>query len=152
MSPSRDWMFQALLAVWLCSSSLLIGAQNDTATQDNITNPAEVTALGAIKQRLIDPFNNLSNWNRGDPCTSKWTGVLCFNTTKDDGYLHVQELQLLRMNLSGSLSPELGRLTYLEILDFMWNSMSGSIPKEIGNITSLKLLLLNGNQLTGPLP
>ncbi|KAL4610967.1 hypothetical protein ACB092_08G089800 [Castanea dentata] len=59
---------------------------------------------------------------------------------------------LLRMNLSGSLSPALGQLSNLTILDFMWNNISGIIPKEIGNITSLKLLLLNGNQLTGPLP
>ncbi|KAM7496342.1 hypothetical protein LguiA_020756 [Lonicera macranthoides] len=56
------------------------------------------------------------------------------------------------MNLGGSLSPELGRLSYMKILDFMWNKISGSIPKEIGNITSLELLLLNGNQLTGSLP
>lgn len=34
----------------------------------------------------------MSNWNRGDPCTSHWTGVLCFNETLVDGYLHVQEL------------------------------------------------------------
>ncbi|XP_062081648.1 probable LRR receptor-like serine/threonine-protein kinase At1g06840 isoform X2 [Humulus lupulus] len=56
------------------------------------------------------------------------------------------------MNLSGTLSPELGRLSHMIILDFMWNKLTGSIPKEIGNITSLELLLLNGNQLTGSLP
>ncbi|KAJ4971662.1 hypothetical protein NE237_004761 [Protea cynaroides] len=111
-----------------------------------------VSALGAIKKSLKDPINHLENWSRGDPCTSNWTGVLCFNTTANDGYLHVQELQLLNNNLSGTLSPELGQLSYMEILDFMWNQISGSIPKEIGNITSLELLLLNGNQLTGPLP
>nr|POE57507.1 putative lrr receptor-like serine/threonine-protein kinase [Quercus suber] len=59
---------------------------------------------------------------------------------------------LLQMNLSGSLSPAIGQLSNLTILDFMWNNISGIIPKEIGNITSLELLLLNGNQLTGPLP
>ncbi|XP_058075294.1 probable LRR receptor-like serine/threonine-protein kinase At1g06840 [Magnolia sinica] len=134
----------AFLVVSLCCSSLLVGAQ--------ITDPSEVAALRAIKSRLNDPQKNLRNWNNGDPCTSNWTGVLCFNTTRNDGYLHVQELQLLNKNLSGSLAPELGQLSYLEILDFMWNKMSGSIPKEIGNIKSLQLLLLNGNQLTGSLP
>ncbi|GLU11948.1 hypothetical protein SLE2022_286660 [Rubroshorea leprosula] len=56
------------------------------------------------------------------------------------------------MDLSGTLSPALGRLSHLLILSFMWNRISGSIPKEIGNITTLELLLLSGNQLTGSLP
>uniref|UniRef100_A0A5B7B4G6 non-specific serine/threonine protein kinase n=1 Tax=Davidia involucrata TaxID=16924 RepID=A0A5B7B4G6_DAVIN len=146
MSRSRIWSFVFVSFVWLYWSSLHIGAVGQ------ITHPAEVTALRSIKNILIDPNQNLSNWNRGDPCTSNWTGVLCFNMSMDDGYFHVRELQLLNMNLSGSLSPQLGRLSYMKILDVMWNKISGSIPKEIGNITSLELLLLNGNQLTGPLP
>ncbi|GKV09585.1 hypothetical protein SLEP1_g21063 [Rubroshorea leprosula] len=127
-------------------SSALVGAQSP------ITHPDEVSALRTIKRSLTDPNKNLTSWNRGDPCTSNWTGVLCFHTTLDDGYLHVRELQLLSMNLSGTLSPALGRLSRLLILDFMWNKIRGSIPKEIGNITTLELLLLNGNQLTGSLP
>ena len=51
-----------------------------------------VAALRAIKKSLIDTNRNLTNWNRGDPCTSNWTGVLCFNTTMDDGHLHLREL------------------------------------------------------------
>ncbi|GMI84039.1 HDS-associated RLK1 [Hibiscus trionum] len=141
-----SWTVGAVFLMWLFGFSLLVGAQ------DGITHPAEVRALRAIRRTLIDTNKNLSNWDRGDPCTSNWTGVLCFNTPQDDGYLHVRELQLLNMNLSGSLSPELGRLSHLQILDFMWNQISGSIPNEIGNITSLELLLLNGNHLTGPLP
>lgn len=143
---SRVWMIEAVLLVWLCWSSSFIGAK---AT---VTDPVEVTALRAIKKSLEDPMNNLTNWDRGDPCTSEWTGVLCFNTTMNDSYLHVKELQLLNMHLSGTLSPELGRLSYMQILDFMWNNITGSIPKEIGNITTLELLLLNGNNLTGSLP
>ncbi|KAF8402451.1 hypothetical protein HHK36_010535 [Tetracentron sinense] len=138
------WALGALLAVCLYCSPLLTGAQ--------IIHPSEASALRAIKRSLNDPMKNLRNWNKGDPCTSNWTGVLCFNQSENDGYLHVQELQLLNMNLSGSLSPDLGLLSYMKILDVMWNKISGSIPKEIGNITSLELLLLNGNQLTGSLP
>ncbi|XP_059429385.1 probable LRR receptor-like serine/threonine-protein kinase At1g06840 isoform X2 [Corylus avellana] len=148
MYHSRACTYGIYIVSCLCWwSSLLIGG-----AQHHFTDPIEVTALQAIKRSLIDPYKNLSNWNQGDPCTSNWRGVVCFNTTLDDGYLHVQQLQLLKMNLSGSLSPELGRLSNMTILDFMWNNISGSIPKEIGNITSLELLLVNGNQLTGPLP
>ncbi|KAB1201024.1 hypothetical protein CJ030_MR0G005174 [Morella rubra] len=108
-----------------------------------------VTALRAIKKSLVDPNKNLSSWNRGDPCTSNWTGVCRLKEMV--GMFNLLGL-LLKMNLGGVLSPELGRLSNVTILDFMWNNIGGSIPKEIGNITSLELLLLNGNQLTGPLP
>ncbi|KAL9236477.1 hypothetical protein vseg_011143 [Gypsophila vaccaria] len=117
-----------------------------------ITHPNEISALREIRSNLEDPSKRLRNWKHGDPCTSNWTGIVCYNRTLDDGYLHIQELELLNLNLSGTLSPALGSLSYLKILDFMWNKISGSIPKEIGNITTLELLLVNGNQLTGPLP
>ncbi|KAF6142999.1 hypothetical protein GIB67_041067 [Kingdonia uniflora] len=129
-----------VLALWLCS----VGA--------NITDVNEAAALRAIKKSLKDPMRNLRNWNRKDPCTSNWTGVMCFNATANDGYLHVRELRMLNKNLSGTLAPQIGQLSYMIILDFMWNKISGAIPKEIGDIKSLQLLLLNGNQLTGSLP
>lgn len=116
------------------------------------TDPAEVVALKRIKASLGDPYGNLKNWGTGDPCKLPWTGVICYNATSPDGYFHVEQLELLTMNLTGNLAPEIGNLQQLQILDFMWNNISGSIPKEIGNITTLKLLLLNGNRLSGPLP
>ncbi|KAK9070022.1 hypothetical protein SSX86_010421 [Deinandra increscens subsp. villosa] len=117
-----------------------------------VTDPSEVSALLAVKGNLVDPMNHLNNWNKGDPCTSNWTGVMCVHKTNADKFWHVQEIQLLNMNLSGRLAPDLGQFSHLRILDFMWNNLTGSIPKEIGNISSLVLLLLNGNQLTGSLP
>ncbi|XP_051143290.1 probable LRR receptor-like serine/threonine-protein kinase At1g06840 [Andrographis paniculata] len=116
------------------------------------TDPNEVSALRSIRKSLNDPDRHLVRWNRGDPCNSSWTGIFCYNRTLEDGYLHVRELAFLNKNLSGTLSPELGRLSKLVILDVMWNNISGPIPKEIGNITTLELLLLSGNRLTGSLP
>jgi hypothetical protein len=66
-----------------------------------------VSALRAIKSSLIDTNRNLSNWDRGDPCSSNWTGIVCYNRTLDDGYLHVQQLYdfnpLLILFLLGSI-------------------------------------------------
>jgi Leucine-rich repeat (LRR) protein len=115
------------------------------------TDPTEVNALKAIKGSLIDPSNKLKNWGRGDPCTSRWTGIFC-DKIPSDSYLHVTEIQLFKMNLSGTLAPEVGLLSQLKTLDFMWNNLTGQIPREVGKITTLKLITLNGNQLSGSLP
>ncbi|CAL4973427.1 unnamed protein product [Urochloa decumbens] len=116
------------------------------------TDPTEVNALKAIKDRLIDPLNKLKSWGSGDPCTSpRWTGISC-TKIPSDSYLHVTEIQLFKMNLSGTLAPEVGHLSQLKTLDFMWNNLTGNIPREVGNITTLKLITLNGNQLSGSLP
>ncbi|XP_012478301.1 probable LRR receptor-like serine/threonine-protein kinase At1g06840 isoform X2 [Gossypium raimondii] len=138
-----------ILALSFCCCCLLLLVAPAPAP---ITHPSEVSALLAVKKQLVDPKNNVRNWDKGDPCTSNWTGILCFHNLGKDGYLHVQELQLLNMNLSGTLAPELGQLSHLKILDFMWNELTGSIPKEIGHISTLRLLLLNGNKLYGSLP
>ncbi|XP_050208664.1 probable LRR receptor-like serine/threonine-protein kinase At1g06840 [Mercurialis annua] len=116
------------------------------------TDPSEVSALVAVKNSLIDPFSHINDWDKGDPCISNWTGVLCYDKAGIDGYFHVRVLQLLNMNLSGNLAPQLGQLSQLWTLDFMWNKLDGIIPKEIGKISSLRLLLLNGNRLSGSLP
>lgn len=140
-------------AFFICSIIFTLSLAFFQPTTAQITAPWEVDALKAIRGSLTDPLGNLNSWNRGDPCMGNWSHIICYNATSPiDGYLHVQELQLLQLNLSGTLAPELGQLSQMKIMDFMWNMISGSIPKEVGNITSLELMLLNGNQLTGSLP
>lgn len=51
-----------------------------------------VNALRSIKNSLTDPYKNLRNWNKGDPCKANWTGVICHILTPTDGYLHITEL------------------------------------------------------------
>lgn len=51
-----------------------------------------VSALQSIRKSLNDPYGHLTSWNRGDPCTSNWTGIICYNRTLADGYFHVGEL------------------------------------------------------------
>lgn len=63
-------------------------------------------ALQIIKRSLTDPNKNLSNWNQGDPCTSNWTGVVCYNRTLDDGYLHVEQLYDLNIPFIFNLYEE----------------------------------------------
>ncbi|KAJ1285958.1 hypothetical protein BS78_03G317100 [Paspalum vaginatum] len=132
----------ALLLLCTCYADVARGQKTD---------PTEVYALKVIRGSLIDPSNNLKNWGSGDPCTSGWRGINCANISSAS-YLHVTEIQLFTMNLSGTLAPEVGLLSQLKTLDFMWNNLTGIIPKEVGNITTLQLITLNGNQLSGHLP
>ena len=55
-------------------------------------------------------------------------------------------------NLTGSISPKLGDLTYLQELFLNDNQVTGSIPPELGNLANLDGLYLYDNQLTGSMP
>ncbi|XP_049408542.1 probable LRR receptor-like serine/threonine-protein kinase At1g06840 [Solanum stenotomum] len=63
------------------------------------------SALVFIKNGLVDNLKYLKDWEKGDPCTSNWIGVNCFNKAGANGYLHVKELRMMAMNLSGNLTP-----------------------------------------------
>ncbi|KAL0419321.1 UNVERIFIED_CONTAM: putative LRR receptor-like serine/threonine-protein kinase, partial [Sesamum radiatum] len=113
------------ILVCLCLSLLFISANSSR------THPAEVSALRSIKGSLIDPYNNLRNWNRGDPCTSNWTGIICHNSTLSDNYFHIKELLLDNNNFSGDLPPQLSELPHLLILSLANNLLVGPVPSII---------------------
>jgi len=54
--------------------------------------------------------------------------------------------------ISGSLPPEIGNLTNLEVLTISVKDISGSIPSEIGNLSNLQELRLSGNNISGSIP
>ena len=54
--------------------------------------------------------------------------------------------------LTGPIPRELGELRELETLFLSYNDLSGSIPPELGRLKNLQKLLLDSNQLTGPVP
>ena len=54
--------------------------------------------------------------------------------------------------LTGPIPRELGELRELETLFLSSNDLSGSIPTELGRLKNLQKLLLDSNQLTGPVP
>ncbi|ESW14005.1 hypothetical protein PHAVU_008G245000 [Phaseolus vulgaris] len=133
-----------------------------------ITDPTEVDALRTIKRSLIDTNGNLSNWDRGDPCTSNWTGVMCSDTTLVDGYLHVRELQLDNNNFDGNSMPEsyanmskllklncnlkgpipdFSRIPHLTYLDLSFNQLNESIPTN-----KLSDIDLSNNKFNGTIP
>ncbi|XP_010939310.1 LRR receptor-like serine/threonine-protein kinase HSL2 [Elaeis guineensis] len=66
--------------------------------------------------------------------------------------------ELIEFNLgfnpfrSGSLPPEIGNLTKLEVLWLPFVNLVGEIPDSVGNLANLKILDLSNNGLTGRIP
>jgi hypothetical protein len=70
----------------------------------------------------------------------------------DDPGNAIQQLYLPRMNLVGSLPPELSLLTNLKLLNLDTNSIFGTLPTEMVGLRELRTLRLAQNVLTGPIP
>ncbi|EFJ09870.1 hypothetical protein SELMODRAFT_20928, partial [Selaginella moellendorffii] len=62
-------------------------------------------------------------------------------------------VDLSSQDLFGSISPDIGQLTYLKVLNVSFNKhLSGVIPASIGQILGLEKLYLGQTNLTGKLP
>ncbi|KAL0305621.1 UNVERIFIED_CONTAM: protein MALE DISCOVERER 2 [Sesamum radiatum] len=59
---------------------------------------------------------------------------------------------LSKSHLSGTIPPQFGQLTKLEVLDLRDNNLSGTVPAELGGLHSLKRLLLCNNRFEGSIP
>ncbi|XP_078172452.1 LRR receptor kinase SERK2-like isoform X3 [Carex rostrata] len=111
----------------------------------NAQSNLEVGALVEIKKQLNDTQNQLYNWfpNLVNPC--QFTCVNCEND-------RVTTLALNSKGFTGTLSPALANLTYLNALNLGDNKIIGEIPEQLGNLSSLNVLNLRNNLLTGAIP
>ena len=72
----------------------------------------------------------------------KWKGV-----TTNDG--HVISINLPDNNLTGNISPEIGKFSELQNLNLAKNKLTGTIPESVSKVTKLKTVDLSENELTG---
>ena len=113
-------------------------------------NPQDSPGLASDRMALLQSRDTLAgsatlNW-RADRDISDWDGVAVSGSPP-----RVTRLILSDHELSGSIPPQLGTLTKLELLHLNDNQLSGSIPPELGALTSLETHL-HRNELTGPPP
>jgi hypothetical protein len=107
----------------------------------------DVEALEAFKSSIAyDPFDALANWYVGNRVYN-WTGVSCHPKK-----LCVISLNLYDRGLEGTITPHLGNMSFLGVLNLTYNSFSGAIPNELGRLRRLKFLLLNRNKLISSIP
>ncbi|KAF5800016.1 putative leucine-rich repeat-containing, plant-type, leucine-rich repeat domain superfamily [Helianthus annuus] len=64
----------------------------------------------------------------------------------------LEELMLVNVSLSGCLTPDIGSLRKLRVLDVSQNSLVGMLPESIGNMKSLEQLNVAHNKFSGDIP
>ncbi|KAI3464265.1 hypothetical protein Pfo_020928 [Paulownia fortunei] len=135
------------------------------------------TALLDFKSGIrADPSGMLASWKKGTDCC-KWSGVTCLTGNRVTALTLVGRPNNLTTSLSGTISPSLSKLQYLDGIylqdlknlagpfpNFLFslpkllfvyienNKLSGSIPTNIGKLVQLDALSLEGNQFSGPIP
>lgn len=103
-------------------------------------------ALFALRNSLNASRNQLADWNENQvsPCT--WSKITC------DANGNVMMVSLSSMGFSGTITPRIGVLKYMNTLSLQGNGITGKIPEEIGNLTSLTMLDLENNRFSGEIP
>lgn len=106
----------------------------------------EGEALVDLLRSLNDSNNKITNWNYFfvSPC-SGWSQVTC-----SDG--HVTYLSLGWIGFSGTLSPSISRLKFLNSLELQENNMSGTLPDYLSSLVYLQTLDLSHNKFHGHIP
>ncbi|XP_040987948.1 probable leucine-rich repeat receptor-like serine/threonine-protein kinase At3g14840 isoform X3 [Juglans microcarpa x Juglans regia] len=99
----------------------------------------------------IDPCSGQSGWTTPNPIKGLENAVTCDCTFFNGTECHVISIVLKAQNLPGNLPPDLGRFPYLQEIDLTRNYLNGSIPPEWGS-TKLVNISLIGNRLTGSIP
>ena len=116
--------------------SLLVCTCCVSSTETNILTDTQ--ALLDFRALLSgDPLEELITWNPFvEPDTCKWYGV------SRNANRRVVNVSLPSFGLQGSISPTLGQLDQLTLLDLSNNALSGLIPAELGTLTRLTSLIL----------
>ncbi|KAG0542131.1 hypothetical protein BDA96_02G076500 [Sorghum bicolor] len=111
------------------------------------TWPNDERALVAFKAKISGHSGVLDSWNQSTSYCS-WEGVTCGRRHR----WRVVGLNLSSQDLAGTISPAIGNLTFLRLLDLRYNSLQGEIPASIGYLRRLRRLYMGDNMLTGVIP
>nr|QAS62442.1 LRR receptor-like serine/threonine-protein kinase FEI 1 [Sedum alfredii] len=129
-----------VIFLMVCTSTIVFTISS-ALTDDGST-------LLELKSSFNDTKSVLSNWIITDENPCSWTGITCY----DDSERRVRSINLPYMQIGGTLSPSIGKLSRLQRLALHQNSLHGTIPIELLNCTELRALYLRGNFLQGEIP
>ncbi|KAG8480043.1 hypothetical protein CXB51_025163 [Gossypium anomalum] len=110
-------------------------------------NATDKQALLEFKTKITgDQLNVMESWNSSIHFC-QWHGVTCGRK-----HQRVTKLDLQSLKLSGSLSPHIGNMSFLRVLNLMDNCFYNQIPQEIGRLRRLETLYLTNNSISGEIP
>ncbi|XP_031121105.1 putative receptor-like protein kinase At3g47110 [Ipomoea triloba] len=139
--------FSSALLCLICTLTLSTYSFVSSSSATLYSNETDRIALLDFKRRISDDPHGvlLNSWNDSVHHCG-WQGVRC-------GRRHprVVALRLPDLGLVGTISPHIGNLTFLRVLDLNSNKLYGEIPGEIGGLFRLRSLDLSVNALTGEL-
>ncbi|XP_061988449.1 MDIS1-interacting receptor like kinase 2-like isoform X3 [Rosa rugosa] len=142
-----------ILYVHLISSPKFASASAETnallkwkASFQNQTQPDILTSWTYLPIATNSSRDQKAN---ASPCF--WTGISC-NAAGSISRINLTNSGIPGNNITGTIPPEIGNLTQLQLLNLSSNHLVGNIPVELGRLTSLGKLILKDNQLSGGIP
>ncbi|GAV82364.1 LOW QUALITY PROTEIN: Pkinase domain-containing protein/LRR_1 domain-containing protein/LRRNT_2 domain-containing protein/LRR_4 domain-containing protein/LRR_6 domain-containing protein/LRR_8 domain-containing protein, partial [Cephalotus follicularis] len=143
MSPTNLCVFFQIHANLLL---LMLFSSFSSNVNVNRNGTDQLTLLQFKAKITTDPLGVLNSWNDTiNLC--HWHGVTCGRR-----HLRVTKLVINSSQLSGSISPHIGNLSFLRLLNLNNNSFSDEIPSEIGQLRRLEKLHLRNNSFSGEIP
>ncbi|TYI63017.1 hypothetical protein E1A91_D10G291000v1 [Gossypium mustelinum] len=110
-------------------------------------NDTDQQALLQFKAKITDDqLRVMESWNSSIHFC-QWHGVTCGRK-----HQRVTKLELQSLKLSGSLSPHIGNMSFLRVLNLLNNSFYNQIPQSIGGLRRLETLYLTNNSISGEIP
>ncbi|XP_010493149.1 PREDICTED: LRR receptor-like serine/threonine-protein kinase EFR [Camelina sativa] len=115
--------------------------------QFRFSNETDMKALLEFKSQVSENKREvLSSWNHSSSYCN-WIGVLCGRKER-----RVISLDLGGFKLAGTISPSIGNLSFLRLLNLGDNSFGSTIPQEVGMLHRLQYLNMSYNLLQGRIP
>ncbi|XVF83988.1 hypothetical protein PTKIN_Ptkin16aG0538900 [Pterospermum kingtungense] len=110
-------------------------------------NETDRQALLQFKAKITgDPHGIMRSWNDSVQFC-QWPGVKCGRR-----HQRVTKLNLAALKLMGPISPSIGNLSFLRVLNLENNSFIQQLPQEIGHLRRLEELYLERNSIGGEIP